>query len=123
MAIPDYQTLMLPLLTLAANGETRVPAAAAVIADQLGLSELEREEMLPSGRQRLLHNRLHWAKFYLTKAGLIDSPKRGVFIASAAGTALLKTQPLHIDIDTLRVGFETQADRGNLRIMSMAAAA
>ncbi len=93
MAIPDYQTLMLPVLSIAAKGEARVPAAAQIIADQLGLTDDEREEMLPSGKQRLLHNRVHWAKFYMSKAGLIDSPKRGVFIASAAGQALLATKP------------------------------
>ena len=71
MAIPDYQALMLPVLRLAATGVTRVPDAAAAIADQLGLTEPEREEMLPSGRQRVLHNRIHWAKFYMAKAGLI----------------------------------------------------
>ena len=60
---------MLPLLGIAAEGETRVPAAAQVIADRLGLSGDEREELLPSGKQRLLHNRIHWAKFYMTKAG------------------------------------------------------
>ena len=102
MAIPDYQTLMLPVLTVAAEGETRVPIAAQVIADRQGLTEDEREEMLPSGKQRLLHNRVHWAKFYLTKAGLIDSPKRGVFVASSAGKALLATQPKNIDVETLK---------------------
>ena len=59
MAIPDYQSLMLPVLSFAAKGETRVPLAADAIADDLGLSEDEREELLPSGKQRLLHNRIH----------------------------------------------------------------
>jgi restriction system protein len=102
MAIPDYQKLMLPVLSIAAEGETRVPGAAQIIADRLGLTENEREEMLPSGKQRLLHNRVHWAKFYMSKAGLIDSPKRGVFVASSAGKALLATQPKRIDVDTLK---------------------
>lgn len=92
MAIPDYQALMLPVLRLAATGIMRVRDAAAAIADQLGLSEAEREELLPSGRQRVLHNRIHWAKFYMAKAGLIDSPARGRFIASAEGKALLATR-------------------------------
>lgn len=78
MAIPDYQTLRLPVLTIAAEGETRVPLAAEKIADRLGLTEDERQEMLPSGKQRLLHNRVHRAKFYPLKAGLIDCPKRDV---------------------------------------------
>lgn len=101
MSIPDYQALMLPVLLEAAAGETRVPVAADRIADQLGLSEEEREEMLPSGRQRVLHNRLHWAKFYMTKAGLIDSPGRGRFVASEEGRALLAQTPLSIDIEVL----------------------
>ncbi|MCF1484527.1 MULTISPECIES: restriction endonuclease [Rhizobium/Agrobacterium group] len=102
MAIPDYQSLMLPVLRLAADGETRVPDAAEKLAEQLGLSVAEREEMLPSGRQRIFHNRIHWAKFYMTKAGLIDSPARGRFVASQAGRALLATNPAGINVDTLK---------------------
>lgn len=101
MAIPEYQALMLPVLRLAATGVTRVPDAATAIADQLGLTEPEREEMLPSGRQRVLHNRIHWAKFYMAKAGLIDSPARGRFVASAEGKALLATQPA-TTVETLK---------------------
>lgn len=102
MAIPDYQTLMLPVLSVATEGETRVPIAADKVADRLGLSEEEREEMLPSGKQRLLHNRVHWAKFYMSKAGLNDSPRRGVFTASEAGKQLLATQPSRIDVEALK---------------------
>lgn len=102
MTIPDYQSLMLPVLRLAAEAETRVPDAAEKLADQLGLSQAEREEMLPSGRQRIFHNRIHWAKFYMTKAGLIDSPARGRFVASPAGRALLATNPAGINVDTLK---------------------
>ncbi|WP_116970772.1 restriction endonuclease [Blastomonas sp. UPD001] len=102
MAIPDYQTLMLPVLAIAAEGETRVPLAAEKIADRLGLTEDEREEMLPSGKQRLLHNRVHWAKFYMSKAGLIDSPKRGVFVISPAGRQMLTSNPSRIDVETLK---------------------
>lgn len=58
--------------------------------------------MLPSGKQRLLHNRVHWAKFYMTKAGLINSPKRGVFVASTAGRDLLATNPERIDVERLK---------------------
>ena len=102
MAIPDYQALMLPLLRLAADGETRIARAAEIIADQLSLTEDEREEMLPSGKQRRLHNRLQWAKFYMSKAGLVDSPKRGLFSASEAGRHLLAQNPPHVDVETLK---------------------
>lgn len=102
MAIPDYQTLMLPVLRIAANGPIRVPEAAELVAQQLALTDAEREELLPSGKQRLLHNRVHWAKFYMTKAGLIASPKRGVFAASENSKALLATNPIKIDVNTLK---------------------
>ncbi|WP_157215929.1 restriction endonuclease [Flavisphingomonas formosensis] len=102
MAIPDYQSLMLPVLRLAAQGPTRVPKAADLIADQYGLTEAEREEKLASGKQRILHNRLHWAKFYLSKAGLIDSLGHGLFAASEAGRALLATNPATITVETLK---------------------
>ncbi|EJL22924.1 winged helix-turn-helix domain-containing protein [Novosphingobium sp. AP12] len=102
MAIPDYQTLMLPVLRLAATGEQRVADAAKRIADDLGLSPDEREEMLPSGRQRLLHNRIHWAKFYMSKAGLVTSPKRARFIATDAGRALLASNPARIGVNELK---------------------
>ena len=89
MAIPDYQSLMLPILKLADQGEFSVPMAAVEIAKSHGLSDAEAEEMLPSGKQRLLHNRIHWAKFYLTKAGLLESPKRGRFTVTEMGKQLL----------------------------------
>lgn len=99
--IPDYQTLMLPVLRLAAEGETRVADVADRIANDLGLTAEEREQMLPSGRQRLLHNRVHWAKFYMSKAGLIASPARGRFVATEKGRALLATTPDKIDVALL----------------------
>jgi restriction system protein len=93
---------MLPVLKLAAEGERRVPEAAEKLADSLSLTEAEREEILPSGRQRVLHNRIHWAKFYMSKAGLIVSPGRGRFKASEAGQALLATSPAAINVETLK---------------------
>lgn len=99
--IPDYQTLMLPVLRSASEGETRVVDVAERIADDLRLTPEEREELLPSGRQRLLHNRIHWAKFYMSKAGLIASPARGRFLATDKGKALLATAPERIDVALL----------------------
>ncbi len=99
--IPDYQSLMLPVLLLAAEGEKRVADVAERIADDLGLTAEERDELLPSGRQRLLHNRIHWAKFYMSKAGLIASPARGRFVATDRGKALLATAPDRIDVALL----------------------
>lgn len=88
---------MLPVLRGSAKGLRKVPELADEIADELVLTQDEREALLPSGRQRLLHNRLHWAKFYMTKAGLIEAPQRGVFTATEAGKALLNKNPAKID--------------------------
>jgi len=75
MSIPDYQTLMLPPLKLAALGETRVLEAEKRMAEEFRLTSEERAQLLPSGKQRILHNRAHWAKFYLMKAGLVKFPR------------------------------------------------
>jgi restriction system protein len=101
VTIPDYQTLMLPVLRIAAEGETRVPEAEQKLADTFGLTEEERSQLLPSGRQKILHNRIHWAKFYLGKAGLLESPARGRFVASILGKQLLAQKPDRIDVERL----------------------
>lgn len=97
MTIPDYETLMLPVLEIAQKGETSVPEAEAGIAARFGLTEEEREQMLPSGRQKVLHNRIHWAKFYLTKAGLLESPRRGRFVISEAGKKVMVAPPAKLN--------------------------
>jgi restriction system protein len=101
MAIPDYQTLMLPLLRASVEGETRIAAVYDRVADEVGLTAEERVAMLPSGRQRLLHNRLHWSKFYMSKAGLIVSPSRGRFLATEEGRKLLATNPERVNVALL----------------------
>lgn len=93
MAVPNYQSLMLPVLRLAATGIRRVPEVAEAIADEFGLSSEDRAALLPSGRQRLLPNRVHWAKTYLMKAGLLSSPARGQFTITPTGSDLLASAP------------------------------
>ena len=78
---------MLPVLRLAAEGETRVPETVEKLANEFGLTQ--EDQLLPSKRQRVLHNRIHWAKFYMVRAGLIEQPRRGRFVASQEGRALL----------------------------------
>lgn len=102
LALPDYQQLMLPVLRLAAQGPTRVPLAAEKIADALGLSADERNEFLPSGKQKILHNRVHWAKFYMSKAGLIVNPTRGVFEATQAGKDFLRRGKPLLNVEVLK---------------------
>lgn len=97
MAIPDYQSLMLPVLQIAAKGETSVPITENQISTEFNLSDADREMLLLSGKQRILHNRIHWAKFYLSKAGLIESPRRGRFVATKQGHQILHQNPARLD--------------------------
>lgn len=88
---------MLPVLRLAGEGERRVGEVAEIIAREFGLSSAECEERLPSGRQRVLHNRLHWAKFYMTKAGYLTAPSRGRFVITETGRRIQAENPARID--------------------------
>lgn len=79
MAVPDYQTLMLPVLQLLGDGQVRrvVPDITDPLADQFQLTPDERQQMLPSGLQATLVNRTHWAVTYMNKAGLPGSTGAG----------------------------------------------
>ena len=79
MAIPDYQTVMLPLLKLTSDGkEHQIREAVNTLADQFKLTEAQRKETLPSGGG-IFDNRVGWARTYLKKAGLLSYPKRTHF--------------------------------------------
>lgn len=90
--IPDYESLMRPVLECAAEGECRIGDVVERLADQYALTDEERSELLPSGRQTRFANRVHWAKSYLKQAGLVRATKRGHFIITERGkSALLDT--------------------------------
>src|SRR5688572_27872004 len=98
MAIPGYQEFMLPLVKLAASGdEHKITDAIDVLANQFGVSEPERETMLPSGTQTRLYNRVTWALTYLTKSLLLTKSGRGKFKVAPRGAEILKTNPTRID--------------------------
>ena len=87
--IPDYQTLMRPVLTCAAAGETRIGDVVELLADKLALTTEERAQLLPSGKQTRFANRVNWAKAYLAKAGLVENRRRGYFRITPRGQAAL----------------------------------
>ena len=102
MAVPDYQSFMLPLLLLTADDQNHaLPEAKDRLADQLGLTEEERTELVPSGRKTRLQDRVGWAKTYLQAAGLLDSPARALFRITHEGHRLLAAEPTRIDLDVL----------------------
>ena len=101
MSIPDYQSLMLPVLTASSKGEVRIGAVAEEVANNLGLSAEERSELLPSGQQTVIRNRVHWAKFYLSKALLVEPTRRGHFRITPRGQTVLQSSPKKIDNKSL----------------------
>lgn len=102
MPIPDYQTLMLPLLKLVGSkNEISRKDSVEILSNQFQLTEDEKMEMLPSGTVTI-YNRVGWARKYLYQAGLLDSPKRGVFGITERGIKLLKTNPNRLDNKILK---------------------
>ena len=101
--IPDYQTIMFPLLKLVADKqEHKYRDLIEKLATKFNVTEVERKELLASGNQAIFDNRVGWAKTYLKKAGLLDSPKRAVFIITDLGLEVLTRNIDRIDAKFLR---------------------
>jgi restriction system protein len=101
MPIPDYQHFMLPLLeAIADGGQHHIRELTQQVTE--ALTEDDRRQLLPSGQQTVVSNRVGWAKFYLKKAGLLDNPKRGYVQITDAGRNALARQPPIIDADFLK---------------------
>ena len=102
MAIPDFQTLMLPLLKVVADGrEYRLRDVVELLAKEFYLTDEERQQLLPSGRYPTFDNRIAWAKTYLKKSGLIDQPRRAYFQITERGREVLKSSPSLINMKFL----------------------
>jgi restriction system protein len=99
VAIPDFQSLMLPLLQALADGKERTPRELAeLLADQFGLTEEERGAVLSSGKQTFLLNRVSWSRSHLKAAGLLESPARKLVRITEAGRGVLLEKPSSINI-------------------------
>lgn len=102
MAIPDYQSLMLPVLQLASDrNEHKFRETVDQLADVFRLTDDERNELLPSGSQAVFNNRVGWARSYLKQAGLLKSAKRGYFSITDRGLELLSENPQFVNVSVL----------------------
>jgi restriction system protein len=115
MSIPDYQTLMLPVLKKAATGEVKISTVIEELSEELGLTDDEKAELLPSGKQTTIANRIHWAKSYLKQAGLVDATRRAHFVISERGRVILAGNPKSIDNRTLEAFDEFQEFKSRQR--------
>ena len=104
MPIPDYQTIMLPLLQFCsrATGEVSTRAAIDALATDFKLSDAELRELLPSGTQPTFANRVGWAATYMKKAGLLTPTRRGYYCVTDQGRKFLASNPKRIDAKVLR---------------------
>ncbi|TNE70942.1 restriction endonuclease [bacterium] len=92
--IPDYQTIMLPLLRLTSdNNIHKFRQVVDSLATHFQLTDEEKKELLPSGNQAIFDNRVGWARFYLAKANLLQSEKRGKLQITQQGLNFIKTNP------------------------------
>ena len=106
MAIPDYQSIMLPLLRLAGDGEEhRFRESVKTLADQYALTSEELEQRLPSGVTPLFYNRTGWARTYLVVAELLQSTRRGYFRITERGRGVLAKPPARLDVAFLKVNY------------------
>lgn len=103
MAVPDFQAFFLPMLEFAADGKIHsLQEAYAALADHFGLTDADRKEMLPSGAQAIYKNRIAWARTYLAKAMLLESPKRGSFCITGRGKEILASKPATLRVNHLK---------------------
>jgi len=112
MSIPDYQSVMLPLLQYAGDRKSHtLRQAIEDLANKFELPHAERRELLPSGRQPVFDNRVGWARTYLKKAGLLESPKRGELKITERGLRVLSQNPSTINVEFLNQFEEFQEFR------------
>jgi len=97
MPVPDYETLMLPVLRLFDEGVQNVAGCLPRLKAEFNITDDEATELLPSGRVTVLQSRTHWARTYLSKAGLLESPKRNQHVITSKGREVLAANPQRID--------------------------
>lgn len=103
MTIPDFQTVMRPLLEVVQDGTPRTLSDVRdAVCDKFSLTDEERREMIASGRQTIIQNRVGWARTYMNKAGLLEMPERGKVKITQRGIDALKHGPERISVSWLK---------------------
>src|SRR5690554_7849508 len=102
MAIPDFQSVMRPVLAAVSSGPLMLSEVRERVADEFQLSEEERNERLPSGKQTVINNRVGWSRTYLNKAGLQCIPTKGMVQITERGREVLISGPESITVSWLK---------------------
>ncbi len=99
MAVPDFQSMMFPLLKLTADGqEHTLSEAIETLAQQYKLTDDDRRELLPSGKQSKFVNRVGWSATYLRKTKLLEGTGKGRFRITERGRSELRANPARMDL-------------------------
>lgn len=102
MSIPDFQKLMLPFLKITGDEHVHhVDEMIGLLAQQFGLTEEERKEMLPTGIQAKFDNAVRWVRIHLGKARLVESTGREKFCITRRGLEVLQSNPSEITVNFL----------------------
>ncbi|MGC5584131.1 restriction endonuclease [Ornithinimicrobium sp. W1665] len=102
MAVPDFQTVMRPILDALSNGDPHtLQQIRGEVATTLGVTEEDQEELLPSGKQTTYSNRIAWALTHMGKAGLVDRPARATYALTDRGSEVLQNHPQRVDMNVL----------------------
>lgn len=103
MAIPDFQSVMRPVLEAVSDGKAHsLSDVREAVKEAFGLSDEERKERLPSGNQTVINNRVGWARTYLNKAGLLTIPERGMVQITDRGQDALINGPERVSVAWLK---------------------
>jgi restriction system protein len=103
MSIPDFQSILLPLLIFASDRKKHsIQESIDYLSKHFDLTENEKKELLPSGKQSIFDNRVGWSRTHLKKAGLLEYPTRSFFQITDRGLELIKTNPERITISLLK---------------------
>lgn len=100
--IPDFQTLLLPVLRKTAQGPVKVTDLVSPLAEEFGLTQEELDTLTPDQKDGLFRNRIGWARAYLKQANLVESPSWGYFQITSDGQKLLQNPPPKLDVKFLR---------------------
>lgn len=129
MPVPDFQSLMLPVLKAVADGQSTAASLRDRVATAVNLSDADQQELLPSGRQTTFANRVAWANVFLQRAGLIRAVRRGTYEITDVGRATLAESLARVDIAYLRrfpsfaewrARSVDQADTGSAPVLAIA---
>ena len=102
MSIPDFQTLMLPVLRFASkNDEHSLREAVTYLENEFSITDEEKRQTIPSGKQPIFYNRVGWARTYLKQAGLLKRTKRNYLALTDRGKQVLADGPERIDMKYL----------------------